>query len=230
MKLDNTFEVALPIEQAWSLLVDLPRLAPCLPGARLEDVVDGEYRGGLSTTIGPINARYQGSARFLERDEVARRAVIQATGREISGTGTASVTITATLRPAGTATGVELSTEMAISGRGAQFGRTLLAEVGATLIGEFARRVEAEITHPTESRRIPSAADLLGDARFRRGCRRIGNERHSNGTGPAPKARDDLDVTRTVAIPVLRRAAVPAVAALLGAALAYLLGRRHPGR
>lgn len=192
MKLDNAFEVALPVEQAWSLLMDLPRIAPCLPGAQLEDVVDGEYRGGLSTKIGPINARYHGSARFLERDEVARRAVIKATGRETKGTGTATATITATLRPAGTATRVELSTEMAISGRAAQFGRNLLAEVSSTLIGELARRLEAEI----------------------------------NGSGPAPEARNDLDVARTVAVPILRRAAVPTVAALLGAAMGYVLGRR----
>jgi carbon monoxide dehydrogenase subunit G len=141
MKLDHAFDVKLPIDQTWSLLVDLPRIAPCLPGAHLEDVVDGEYRGGLSTKIGPINARYHGTARFLERDEVDHRAIIKASGREAKGSGTASATITATLRPSGAGTRVELSTDIAISGRAAQFGRNLLTEISATLITEFVRRL-----------------------------------------------------------------------------------------
>lgn len=193
MRLDNAFEVALPVEQAWSLLTDLPRIAPCLPGAQLEDVVDGEYRGGLSAKIGPVNAHYQGTARFLERDEVARRAVIRATGRETKGTGTASATITATLRSADTATRVELSTELAISGGAAEFGRTLLAEASSILISEFARHLENQI----------------------------------NGAGSTPDTRNNVDAART-AVPILRRTAVPTVAALLGAALGYRLGCRHP--
>jgi carbon monoxide dehydrogenase subunit G len=202
VKLDNEFEVALPVEQAWSLLVDLPRIAPCLPGAHLDDVVDGEYRGGLSTKIGPINARYQGTARFLERDEVARRAVIRAAGRETKGGGTAAATITATLRQQGNGTRVELSTDMAVNGRAAQFGRKLLAEVSATLIGEFARRLESEISGGGETKQ------------------------HSDNKTDN-KEENNLNVGRSVLIPVLRRAVVPAVAALLGAAAGYLFGRRH---
>lgn len=197
MKLDHAFDVALPVEQAWSLLVDLQRIAPCLPGARLEEVVDGEYRGGLATRIGPIDAHYEGAARFLERDEVARRAVVAVSGHEADGTGTAAATITMTLRPAATATSVRLSTELSVSGRAAQFGRDLLAEAGSALTGEFAHRLAAEI----------------------------------NGTGSAPDSHGDLDVARTVVVPVLlRRAAVPTVAALLGATLGYLAGRRFPSK
>lgn len=191
MKLDNTFEVPLPVEQTWTLLQDLPKIAPCLPGAHLEDVVDGEYLGGLSTRIGPINARYRGRARFLERDEIDHRAVIQAQGREEKGSGVASATITATLRPAGTGTRVDLSTDMAISGRAAQFGRSLIAEVSATLIAEFANRLKSTITDE------PVPADQP----------------------------NHLDVGRTVVLPILRRAVVPAVVGVLAGLTGWLLGR-----
>lgn len=146
MKLSNTFDVALPVEETWQLLSDLPRIAPCLPGAHLDEVVEGEYRGGLSTKIGPITAKYRGKARFLERDEVDHRAVILAQGREERGSGAASATITATLRSAGSGTRVALVTEMDISGRAAQFGRSLISEVSGSLIAEFAGRLESLIS------------------------------------------------------------------------------------
>lgn len=146
MKLENSFEVALPVEETWRLLSDLPRIAPCLPGAHLDDVVEGEYRGGLSTKIGPITAKYRGKARFLERDEVDHRAVILAQGREERGSGAASATITATLRSAGAGTEVALVTEMDISGRAAQFGRSLISEVSGSLIAEFAGRLQGLIS------------------------------------------------------------------------------------
>jgi carbon monoxide dehydrogenase subunit G len=201
MKLDNAFDVRLPVDRAWTLLLDLPRIAPCLPGAHLDDVVDGEYRGGLSTKIGPINARYTGTARFLERDEVAHRAVIRASGREAKGSGVAAATITATLRPSDAGTRVELSTDMAISGRAAQFGRNLMAEVSSTLIDEFARRLEVEIGRAG----APPA-----------------------GTGPVPTASptgDTLDVGRTVLVPLLRRAVVPVITAAVGVVIGVFIGR-----
>lgn len=202
MKIDNTFEVSLPLDDTWALLQDLTRIAPCLPGAHLDDVVDGEYRGGLSTKIGPINARYTGRARFLERDEIDHRAVIEAQGREERGSGAASATITAVLSPAGGKTRVDVSTEMAISGRAAQFGRSLLAEVSASLIKEFAQRLESTVTQ--ESNGTAIAADAAaGDFE--------GNT---------------LDVGRTVVWPLLRRAVTPAVTAVLGIAAGWILGRK----
>lgn len=195
MKLANDFWVALPVDEAWTLLTDLPRIAPCLPGAHLDDVVDGEYRGGLATRIGPVSARYRGVARFAERDEVDHRAVIEARGSEERGNGAASGTVVATLRPDGQGTRVDLATELAISGRAAQFGRSLLSEVSATMLAEFARRLE------TVARPEASAA----------GPRRGGEE---------------LDVARTVVLPVLRRAAVPAACALAAGVAGWLIGRR----
>jgi uncharacterized protein len=197
VKLANDFWVALPVDEAWALLTDLPRIAPCLPGAHLDDVVDGEYRGGLATKIGPINARYRGVARFVERDDVDHRGVIEARGSEERGSGAASGTVVATLRPDGQGTRVDLSTELSISGRAAQFGRSLVAEVSATMLAEFVRRLEAVV------RPGPSA-----------------------GAAPEPESAE-LDVVRTIAVPMLRRAAVPAACALVAGLVGWLLGSRR---
>lgn len=208
MKIDSTFDVSLPLDDTWALLLDLTRVAPCLPGAHLDDVVDGEYRGGLSTKIGPINARYTGKARFLECDEVGHRAVIQAQGREERGSGAASATITAVLRPAGAKTRVDLSTEMAISGRAAQFGRSLLDEVSASLIKEFAQRLEASITRDGDGASV--------------GALPVSTEGDRLDVG-----RTGLDVGRTVVLPLLRQAAPAAVTAVLGILLGWAIGRRR---
>lgn len=205
MKLDNTFHVGLPVDRTWALLTDLPKVAPCLPGAHLDEVVDGEYRGGLSGKIGPVTAKYQGSARFLELDEVARRAVIAARGREERGSGSATATVTASLTPDAGGTTVTVVTDLTISGRAAQFGRSLLGEVSASLIGEFVRRLETMIHGEHGAPEVPAA----------------------------PATDNTLDVTETVVVPLLRRFAVPAVAALAGTVLGVLLGRRsalHCGR
>ncbi|WP_165978601.1 SRPBCC family protein, partial [Actinomadura darangshiensis] len=196
MRLENTFHVSLPVEEAWTLLTDLPRIAPCLPGAHLDEVVDGEHRGGLSTKIGPINARYRGTARFVERDDVDHRGVIEARGREERGSGTASATVTAALRPEDGGTRVDVTTDLAVSGRAAQFGRSLLAEVSSMLIAQFTTRLEAMIQAGSGPAAAPAAV----------------NGRHVPAA-PAPEPDASLDVAGTVILPLLRRAAVPAGAA-----------------
>ncbi|WP_329445692.1 SRPBCC family protein [Streptomyces canus] len=200
MILDNTFDVDLPVDQAWKLLQDLERIAPCLPGATLDEVVDGEYRGRLSARIGPVTAQYRGTARFVELDHVAHRAVIQARGREERGSGAANLTVSAALAPSDGGTTVRLTTDMAISGRAAQFGRSLLAEVSAGLIQEFVQRLEAMVAGQAGG--TPPAA------------------------GPGTQeAAAGIDVGRVVLLPVLRRALVPACAVLSGTLLGWLLGR-----
>jgi carbon monoxide dehydrogenase subunit G len=158
MKFENTFLVDLSLPQVWALLTDLPRVAPCLPGARLDEVIDGDYRGGLCTQIGPITANYRGSMRFLELDEVTHRAVIAARGREEHGRGSATATITAALAPADGGTAVTITTDLAISGHAAQFDHGLLAEVSTSLIAEFVRRLEAGIDAGGGTAASPGAA------------------------------------------------------------------------
>src|SRR5690606_29361624 len=116
---------------------DLERIAPCLPGAQLQEVDGDDYIGTVKVKVGPITAHYAGKARFVERDEAGRRAVLSADGRDKRGQGNASATITATLTPAGDRTEVRVVTDLSISGKVAQFGRGVLADVSAKLMDQF---------------------------------------------------------------------------------------------
>jgi carbon monoxide dehydrogenase subunit G len=214
IELDNSFRVTLPIQDTWQLLTDLPRVARCLPGAHLDDVVDGQYLGGVSTRIGPITARYQGSAAFLEHDEVAHRAVISAKGREHKGGGSATATIAVQLIPDGDATRVTVSTSLAISGRAAQFGRSLLAEVSTSVLEEFVGRLEEMIRDGDYGTTAPTTPSVAT---------------HVQPTGAAASATPSLDLGASVLVPMLRRAAIPLAVALGAGVLGLLLGRRRGG-
>lgn len=222
IQLHNQFRVDLPIDESWKLLTDLPQVAQCLPGAHLDDVVEGEYRGGLSTRIGPISAKYQGTASFREFDEISHRAVIEARGREEKGSGSASALITAVLKPDGTGTLVDVSTELAISGRAAQFGRSLLAEVSSTMIDEFVRRLEVMIAGEPDQP-IGQAGERSISQGEATGTRTI--------TSPVAEA-DQLDVLTTIVLPMLRKFTVPIGVALLSGIVGIVVGRhgRNSGR
>ena len=120
MELRNDFRVAAPIDEVWTVLTDVERIAPCLPGAELQEVDGDEYRGVVRVKVGPITAQYKGAAHFLERDDADRRAVLRAEGRETRGQGNASATITAQLQSDGAGTHVEVVTDLMITGRVAQ--------------------------------------------------------------------------------------------------------------
>jgi uncharacterized protein len=218
--LHRQVRVPLPLEQAWPLLTDLPKVARCMPGASLDDVVDGEYRGGLSTRIGPISANYLGTAVFREQDEVAHRAVIEAQGREEKGSGSATALVTIHLKPAGDETLLDVSTELAISGRAAQFGRSLLAEVSNSILDEFVRRLEALISTDEGASASGSAADSTPRAAAGRAA--------ADDTARRSPAEPEqaLDLLATVVVPLARRAAAPACAAVVAGALGLLIGRR----
>src|ERR1019366_7901307 len=114
MELTNEFEVAVPVEQAWEVLTDLERIAPCLPGAQLREVEGDEYRGAVKIKVGPITTSYDGAIRFIERDEAAHRMVLKAEGRETRGQGNVSAVITATMSPSGEGTSVVVATDLTI--------------------------------------------------------------------------------------------------------------------
>jgi hypothetical protein len=149
MELTNQFEVAVPVEEAWAVLTDVEKIAPCLPGAELQEVEGDEYRGVVKVKVGPITASYRGSARFEELDPVAHRGVLKADGRETRGQGNASATITATLSPSGTGTKVEVVTDLSITGKVAQFGRGVLADVSGKLLDQFVQNLETMVLSPT---------------------------------------------------------------------------------
>ena len=145
MELTNEFRVGVPVEEAWTVLTDVERIAPCLPGAQLTEVHGDRYTGNVKVKVGPITAQYKGTATFVEKDEVGRRVVLKADGRDTRGQGNASAMVTATLVPEGDGTLVTVQTDLTVTGKVAQFGRGVLADVSAKLIGQFVQSLEADV-------------------------------------------------------------------------------------
>ncbi len=145
MELSNEFEVNVPIEQAWAVLTDLERIAPCLPGAQLQEVEGDDYRGIVKIKVGPISAQYKGTARFVEKDDVAHRALLSATGRDTRGQGNASASIVAELTAKGEATHVSVVTDLTITGKVAQFGRGVIGDVSVKLLDQFVENLHTTV-------------------------------------------------------------------------------------
>ena len=138
MQLEHQFTVPVPVAQAWDVLLDVERIAPCMPGATVESF-DGEtIHGRVKVKVGPIQVTYAGTAKFTEKDESALRAVIDASAKEARGPGTAAATITAQLSDREGTTDVTVTTDLQITGKPAQFGRGVMVEVGNKLLGRFA--------------------------------------------------------------------------------------------
>jgi len=152
MELSNEFEVAVPPEVAWAVLIDVEKIAPCLPGAQLKEIDGDEYRGSVTVKVGPITASYQGVAHFEELDVEARRVVLKAEGRDTRGQGNASALITAQLSPSERGTLVKVSTDLSITGKLAQFGRGVLADVSTKLLAQFAENLEATVLVPGDGK------------------------------------------------------------------------------
>jgi carbon monoxide dehydrogenase subunit G len=167
MELTNEFEVAVPVERAWAVLTDLERIAPCLPGAQLREVQGDEYRGSVKIKVGPITTSYEGVIRISELDVLAHRAVLKAEGRETRGQGNVASVITATLFPTSAGTKVEVMTDLTITGKVAQFGRGVLADVSAKLLDQFVVNLESMVL-VTEDDRTPTSKAVpqgSGDAK-----------------------------------------------------------------
>ena len=144
-KIEDTFRVDLPVEETWRVLLDIERIAPCLPGAQLQEIAGEEFRGVVKVKVGPITAQYKGAAHFESRDDATHTAVIVGSGRDTRGQGNASATITMTLRPDGTGTAVTVSTDLSVTGKVAQFGRGVMADVSAKLLAQFVANLERDV-------------------------------------------------------------------------------------
>jgi len=138
VELNNDFEVAAPIDRVWDVLTDVERIAPCLPGAQLQEIEGDEFRGVVKVKVGPITAQYKGAASFVERDDVGHRAVLRAEGRDTRGAGNAAADITAQLEAVDGGTRVTVATALTVTGKVAQFGRGVMADVSRKLMGQFA--------------------------------------------------------------------------------------------
>jgi carbon monoxide dehydrogenase subunit G len=163
VKINNEFTVGVPVQQAWDVMLDLERIAPCLPGAAIQGSEGDEYQGTMKVKIGPITANYKGTAKFEETDEENRRAVLNATGRDARGQGTASATIVSTLQEEGDSTRVKVETDMKLTGRAAQFGRGIAQDVATKMLGQFADCLEKEISGGPEEGAAAAQTEPSGD-------------------------------------------------------------------
>jgi len=227
MELEHQFIVPASIEVTWAAFNDPGRVAPCFPGATLISLEGDDFTGSAKIKLGPIALQYNGTGRYVERDESAHRAVIEAKGKDKRGNGTANATVTAQLSADGDATSVHVTTDLAVTGKPAQFGRGVMQDVSDKLLGQFVTCLQATLgeaapvsapdaqpaqpAHPTPP--VGGAARLLEAPAYR------------PAVHAAPAADVELNLLGTVGRVLLTRYAARAlgpVAFMVG----FLLGRR----
>ena len=159
MELNHHFTVNVPVAEAWKILTNVELIAPCLPGAQLQEVEGDTYRGVVKVKVGPIQAQFKGQASFLERNDVDHKAVLKGEGRDTGGKGNASALITAQLTSISpTSTKVEVNTDLAVTGKVAQFGRGAMADISDKLLAQFSQNLNTLISEiPSETPAEPAA-------------------------------------------------------------------------
>jgi uncharacterized protein len=157
MQLQNELVVPASVEEAWAVLLDVERVAPCLPGARITGSEDDRWRGTMKVKIGPISASYDGTIEIAEADEEGRRAVLRAEARDSRGRGGAAATITSTMEAVPEGTKVNVATDLRVTGPAAQFGRGVMQDVSAKMMDRFAECLAAKMGGPEEPSAAPAA-------------------------------------------------------------------------
>ena len=150
IELDHSFTIPVPPDQAWNVLLDVEKVAPCMPGAQVDTVDGDDVAGRLKVRVGPVSLTYKGTATFKDRDTADRSVLVEASGKEMRGAGTASATVRAALSPedsSDSGTLVTLHTTLSVTGRPAQFGHGVIAEVGSRLIDKFADNLAQQLTN-----------------------------------------------------------------------------------
>lgn len=213
MKLHNEFTVAAPLQRTWETLLDVERVASCLPGASIEPVgEDGTYRGSIKMKVGPVNMSYSGTVRLADVDADEHVASFDARAKETKGTGTAAAVIRNRLEPAGDGTKVVVETELNVTGRPAQFGRGLMEDVASKMLGDFAGRLEQLVlAGPATAPAAASAATGAGAAA----------PRAAESPSAAPEASFDVGSM------LVRGYGKQLAGGLIGLVLLVLLGRRR---
>ena len=219
IELDNSFTVPVPPEQAWDVLLDVERIAPCMPGASVTSVDGDQVEGQVKVKLGPLSLTYKGTAKFTDKDQANHKIAIEATGKETRGAGTASANVQATLTPgeAAGSTLVAIHTSLNVTGRPAQFGRSLLPEVSGKLIAQFASNLEALISADSATAEAADTPEGTGTAEDSSG------EAASAAAEPAApviKQEESLNAFKFVVVPVLKRV-IPVAA--VGAAIAIVV-------
>ena len=246
IELDNSFTVPVPPEQAWDVLLDVERIAPCMPGASVTSVAGDEVQGQVKVKLGPLSLAYKGTAKFTEKDQASHAIAIEATGKETKGAGTASANVHASLKPGDAAgsTLVAIHTSLNVTGRPAQFGRSLLPEVSGKLIAQFANNLEALLTADNAAAEEPGMAaegiapdGSVTDAAAAAGAGATAGAqapvttapvtRAPVTTAPAAQQEESLDAFKFIVVPVLKRVLpVAAAGAVVAVVIRVLTGRR----
>jgi carbon monoxide dehydrogenase subunit G len=167
MDLNHEFTVQVPVDDAWRILTDVERIAPCLPGAQLQEIEGDTYRGAVKVKVGPIQAQFKGQASFIELDNVAHKVVLKGEGRDIGGKGNASALITAELTSlTATSTSVKVNTDLSITGKVAQFGRGAMADISDKLLAQFVVNLNEMIAASDSAPAAAPATDAPSEAQI----------------------------------------------------------------
>ncbi|WP_328350507.1 SRPBCC family protein [Mycobacterium sp. NBC_00419] len=216
MKIANEFTVSVPIAKAWAVLSDMEQVVPLMPGAQLVGREGDDFIGKVKVKVGPVTSEFNGKAHFLERDDVAHRALIDGRGKEARGTGNAAAVVTLQLHEAGQNTRVSVDTDLKIVGKLAQFGSSMLQQVSEKLLGQFVDALEAKLGEgdaPAEPVVEPAATS-------------VAEPTPRLTPAPEPEPIDLLELAGGTAATKYAAAGVAALALLI---LVVILRRRHRG-
>ena len=229
MQLENTFTVPVPVEDAWSVLLDVEQIAPCMPGATVESVDGDNIAGRVKVKLGPMIITYHGTMTFLERDESAHRAVLSASAREARGGGTASATFTAVMRDLGGETEVSVQTDLNVTGKPAQFGRGVLADVSENIIQQFATSLARQLETGDVSVKPLAAGRENVVAAVDAGEAPVSSSKPSAAPeeSRARPSADAIDLLGTAGSPLAKRGGPVLVSLALGCLIGWLIGRRR---
>jgi uncharacterized protein len=231
IELDNTFTVPVPPDQAWDVLLDVERIAPCMPGASVTSVEGDEVQGQVKVKLGPLSLAYKGTAKFVEKNAETRTIVLEASGKETRGSGTASANVQAVLKPgdADGSTLVAIHTSLNVTGKPAQFGRSLLPEVSGKLIQQFATNLEAMINAdnaPAETSAPEGTTDAPESTGTADDSSGVAAPVAAKPAAPVVKQEESLNAFKFVVVPVLKRVLpVAAVGAAVAVIIRKLVGR-----
>jgi carbon monoxide dehydrogenase subunit G len=228
MELSHSFTVPAPVDAAWTTFMDLERVGGCFPGATVTEVTDDSFSGQVKVKLGPIALVYAGSGSFVERDDAAHHAVIEAKGKDKRGNGTAGATVTIRLAPEGDGTRADVTTDLAITGKPAQFGRGVMQDVSDKLLGQFVACIEAQFAERPAEAPNAVAVPATEAATATVPEQAVEADTEPVATPVAKRPSDEaLDLGGAV-IPVLVRTYLPyGVLAALGVVVGYLIGRRR---
>ncbi len=238
MDLTNSFTVPADIETAWNTLLDVEAIAPCMPGAKLTGVDGDDFTGTVKVKLGPVSLTYGGEAMFLEKDAENHVAIIEGTGKETRGSGTAkAVVTTALIAESPEVTRVDVTTNLTITGKAAQFGRGVMQDVAGRLVDQFAANLEGVIAarmQPAgdsgDSASSASTASTGGtpDEGGQAGATASGSAPAAAPTPPAPQVEAEaLDLGAVAAGPVLKRVVPVVVGVVAVAAIVWLVARKR---